>query len=78
MPKIKEIQFTGQEYKDLIHRLNEKWRKRVEACRQEERERITHRHKLKSIQGTNYCIKRCEICGEMYEKKKKPKNNPKK
>jgi hypothetical protein len=38
----------------------------------------THRHKFETIRGTNYCIKRCEICGEMYEKKKKPKNNPKK
>jgi len=37
-----------------------------------------HRHKFETIRGTNYCIKRCEICGEMYEKKKKPKNNPKK
>jgi len=33
-----------------------------------------HRHKFKTIRGTNYYIKRCEICGEIYAKEKNKKD----
>ena len=44
--------------------------------RQDERKKLTHRHKLKPIQGTNYYIKRCEICGEIYADKKTTASKP--
>jgi len=36
----------------------------------------THRHKFKTIQGTNYYIKRCEICGTIYADKKTTASKP--
>jgi hypothetical protein len=42
------------------------------------RKKETHRHKFKPIRGTNYYIKRCEICGEIYAKEKNGKTTIKK
>jgi len=45
----------------------------LRLCSQKKRGKSTHRHKFKSIRGTNYYIKRCEICGEIYAKEKNGK-----